>query len=208
LNEIGKPKEGETILISGACGTVGSIVGQLAKLKGCTVVGITGSDEKVDYITKELGFDKAINYKKVSNMKDEIQRICPNGIDLYYDNVGGDILDAAILNLKQFGRIVICGSISGYNKEDDYGPRLWFHLVSHSARIEAFNSQTYKERWPEAHKQLIEYLDQGKIKYRETVVEGFENILKGFQSVLSGGNIGKEIICVSPFDPNLRPTQA
>lgn len=193
----GQPKEGETVVISGAAGAVGSVVGQIAKLKGCRVVGIAGSDEKVNFLINELGFDEVINYK-TENVHDALKQHCPNGVDVYFDNVGGDITDQVISHINFGARIVICGAISQYNSsEGSVGPRLFPILLTKSASAYGFIVSDFDHIRSEAENQLQEWLLEGKIKGKETIINGFENTVPAFISLFKGINIGKLLIKVS-----------
>ncbi|HYK72909.1 MAG TPA: NADP-dependent oxidoreductase [Pseudoneobacillus sp.] len=192
----GQPKAGETVVISGAAGAVGSVVGQIARLKGCRVVGICGSDEKKQYLIEELGFNAVVNYK-TENVREALQQYCPNGIDIYFDNVGGDITDQVISHINFGARIVICGAISEYNfAEASVGPRLFPILLNRSASAHGFIVSDFDSLRQEADNQLQEWLIQGKIKSKETIIEGFENTVPAFISLFEGGNIGKMIVQV------------
>lgn len=198
LLDIGKPQEGETVVVSGAAGAVGSIVGQIARLKGCRVVGIAGSDEKISYLTQELGFDAGINYKTTSDMKEALKETCPNGVDIYYDNVGGEISDAVMRRINKYARIIICGQISLYNLEKpDLGPRVQVQLIQKSALMKGFIVGDYQDRQAEGLTDLAKWITEGKIKYRETVTEGFENTPKAFFGLFHGENIGKQLVKVA-----------
>ena len=192
----GQPNEGETVVISGAAGAVGTVVGQIAKLKGCRVVGICGSDEKGQYLINELGFDAVVNYK-TENIREALKHHCPNGIDIYFDNVGGDITDQ-VVSLINFGaRIVICGAISEYNSaEVSVGPRLFPKLLNKSASAHGFIVNDFDHIRHEADHQLHEWVLEGKIKSKETIIEGFENTVPAFLSLFEGGNIGKLLVKV------------
>lgn len=194
LLDIGKPKEGETIVVSGAAGAVGTVVGQIAKLKGCRVVGIAGSQEKKDYLEKELGFDMAINYKE-ENMLQALRKNCPDGIDIYFDNVGGEVSDAVMHLLNFQARIIVCGQISEYNKEQpQYGPRVQMSMLNSSALMKAFIVGDYADRFQEGYKQLGKWVQEGKLKYRENIVEGLENTPLAFMGLFKGENIGKQLV--------------
>lgn len=198
LLDIGQPKPGETVLVSGAAGAVGSLVGQIAKMKGCRVVGVAGSDEKCAVLKNELGFDGALNYKTTRNLRSELRDLCPNGVDVYFDNVGGPISDAAITLINQRARIVICGQIALYNREKtEEGPRNWLYLLVYRARMEGFLVMDYAHRYPEGLAALNRWIDQGLLKTRETVVEGFENTPRAFLGLFSGDNLGKQIVRVA-----------
>ncbi len=198
LLDIGKPKAGETVVVSGAAGAVGSYVGQIAKILGCRVVGIAGADEKIDYLVNELGFDAAFNYKTVTDYRAKLQELCPEGIDVYFDNVGGTITDAVFLTMNQGARIAICGQISQYNLEKpEMGPRLLFTLIVKRARVEGFLIFDYFARFPEGMEKLAQWLREGKLKYRETVAEGIENAPAAFIGMLQGRNTGKQLVKIS-----------
>lgn len=195
LTQIGKPKAGETIVVSGAAGAVGSVVGQIGKILGCRVVGIAGTDEKVDMLKSELGFDYAINYNTTKDMAKAISEACPNGVDIYYDNVGGPISDAVHSNINQFGRIIVCGAISTYNAtEMPMGPRVEGFLIKKSALMHGFIVSDFSAKFAEGAKQLTQWLQEGKLTYEETVVEGFEAIPQAFIGLFSGKNKGKMIV--------------
>ncbi len=173
--KIGDPQKGETAVISGAAGAVGSVAGQIAKLKGCRVIGIAGSDEKIDYLEQELGLDKGINYKKTENMRQAIKEACPDGVDVFFDNVGGELFDAVFENINKKARMVICGQIAEYNEsEPPHGPRPQHKLIKKSARIEGFVVFDFKEEFEEAKKQLGKWYRSGELKYRENLIEGFD----------------------------------
>ena len=198
LLEIGKPLWGETVLVSGAAGAVGSLVGQIAKIKGCRAVGITGSDEKIAYITDELGFDDAYNYKTAGDHGESIQSTCPQGADVYFDNVGGVITDAVFARMNEKGRIVICGQISQYNLEaPEQGPRHLWHLIVKRLRVQGFLVFDFADKYAEALSQMAAWVSEGKLKYREDIVEGLENAPAAFIGMLSGDNMGKRLIKVA-----------
>ena len=193
--EICQPKPGETVVVSGAAGAVGSLVGQIAKIKGCRAIGIAGSDDKIDFIVNELGFDGGFNYQTKPDYSARLKELCPDGIDCYFDNVGGTITDAVFPLLNTFARVSICGQISQYNLgKPDLGPRLLPWVLIKQARVEGFIVLRWMQRWPEGVTQLAQWLKEGKIKYRETIVEGFENIPRGFIGMLSGQNTGKMLV--------------
>lgn len=195
LLEICQPKAGETVVVSGAAGAVGSAVGQIAKIKGCRAVGVAGSDAKVAWLTKELGFDAAFNYKTTENYVTRLQQLCPNGVDCYFDNVGGAISDAILVVMNTKARIAICGQISTYNLDKpEPGPRAFRYLLTKSARAEGFLVYNFAERFPEGMAQMAKWIKEGKIKYRETMVEGFENAPRALIGVLSGENTGKMVV--------------
>ncbi|WP_416043029.1 NADP-dependent oxidoreductase [Bacillus halotolerans] len=200
LLDIGRPKEGETVVVSGAAGAVGSAVGQIAKIKGARVVGIAGSDDKIEYLKNELQFDEAINYKTADDIQQALADACPNGVDVYFDNVGGPISDAVMNLLNEFARIPVCGAISSYNAEneaDDMGPRVQSKLIKTKALMQGFIVSDYSDRFPEGAKQLAEWLRDGKLHYEETITDGFENIPDAFLGLFKGENKGKQLIKVS-----------
>lgn len=195
LTEIGKPKRGETIVISGAAGAVGSIVGQIAKNLGCKVIGIAGTDDKVTMLKSSLRFDAAINYNTTKNMAEAIKEVAPNGVDIYFDNVGGPISDAVLFNINKFARIIICGAISIYNNTElPQSISVQPFLVKNSALMQGFIVSNYAEKFPEAIQQLSKWLAAGKITYAETVVQGFDKIPQTFLDLFDGKNSGKMLI--------------
>jgi NADPH-dependent curcumin reductase CurA len=198
LLDICNPQPGETVLVSGAAGAVGSLVGQIAKIKGCRVVGVAGSDDKVRYVTQELGFDAAFNYKSVNDYVRQLKEVCPHGIDAYFDNVGGPLTDAVFLTMNLHTRISICGQISQYNLEKpEMGPRLLWKLIEKRAKVQGFLIFDYTSRYKEGLRQLTEWFRAGQIKYQETITEGIENAPKAFIGMLKGQNIGKQLVKVS-----------
>ncbi|MEP6627331.1 MAG: NADP-dependent oxidoreductase, partial [Ginsengibacter sp.] len=174
LIDIGKPKSGETVVVSGAAGAVGIVVGQIAKLKGCKVVGIAGSDDKISMLKAEFHFDEVINYKTTANIGEAIKKACPDGVDIYFDNVGGEISDAVIANINFHARIVLCGQISLYNStERPMGPRLQPMLLTRSVLMQGFIVSNYQSRFPEGIVQLSQWVKEGKLTYKETIMNGF-----------------------------------
>jgi len=195
LQEIGKPKSGETLVVSGAAGAVGSIVGQIGKIMGCRVIGIAGSDEKVAALKSKFGFDEAINYKTTENMQEAVAAAAPDGVDIYFDNVGGDISDAVIFNMNKYGRIAICGTISSYNDtEASKGPRLQPYILKNSMLMQGFIVSNYANKFPEGVKQLSAWLKAGKLQYSETIVNGFDQIPQAFMDLFEGKNDGKMVV--------------
>ncbi|HEY9169806.1 MAG TPA: NADP-dependent oxidoreductase [Lutibacter sp.] len=195
LTEIGKPKKGETIVVSGAAGAVGSIVGQIGKILGCRVIGIAGSDEKTALLKSKFGFDEAINYNTTKNMAAAIKEAAPNGVDIYFDNVGGPISDAVLLNINQFARFVICGAISLYNSTElPKSMSVQPFLVKNSALMQGFIVFNYAEKYAEAIAQLSIWLAEGKLTYTETIIEGFDTIPQAFLDLFEGKNSGKMLI--------------
>jgi len=196
LLDIGAPKEGETVVVSGAAGAVGTTVCQIAKLKGCRAVGIAGSDEKNRYLEQELGVDATINYKN-GDVAQALKDACPKGVDVYFDNVGGEVSDAVMPLLNHGARLIICGQISLYNLDkQDIGPRPQPYLLVNSALMQGFIISDYASRFPEGVTQLAGWLGAGKLKYAETIVEGFENTPQAFIGLFSGENLGKQIVKV------------
>ena len=195
LQEIGKPKAGETLLVSGAAGAVGSVVGQIGKILGLRVVGIAGTDEKGELLKNDFGFDEVINYKTTEDMTQAIKTACPDGVDVYFDNVGGSISDSALFSINRFARLIICGAISVYNSTKlPTGVSVQPFLVKNSALMQGFIVSNYAEKFPEAIKQLSEWVSNGELKYTETIVEGFENTPQAFIDLFSGKNKGKMIV--------------
>jgi NADPH-dependent curcumin reductase CurA len=198
LLDITDPKPGETLVISTAAGAVGSLVGQIGKIKGCRVVGLTGSDEKCRWIKDELGFDAAINYK-TANLPEAMKHNCPNGIDIYFDNVGGAILEAVLNQINLKARISICGMISQYNADQPVpGPSNLANLIVKRARMEGFLCFDYNPRAEEAFTQMIGWSMQGKLKYRVDVVQGLEHAPSALHKLFDGSNTGKLIVQVGP----------
>lgn len=198
LLDIGQPKEGETVVVSGAAGAVGTIVGQIAKLKGCRVVGIAGSDDKCAFLTNELGFDAAINYKTVPDLSEALASACPDGVDVYFDNVGGTISDHVMSHINAFARIVICGQIALYNlKEQELGPRMGMKLLRTRSMVRGFIVSDHAHRYDEAQAQLTAWFQEGILKHKEHIVEGFDNTIEAFLGLFRGDNLGKQLIRVS-----------
>jgi NADPH-dependent curcumin reductase CurA len=195
LIEIGAPKAGETIVVSGAAGAVGSVVGQIGKILGCSVVGITGSDEKAELLKSKFKFDNAINYKTSPDLSKAIKNACPNGVDIYFDNVGGDISDAVLANINKHARLPVCGAISLYNEtKAPVGPRIQTILLTKSAMMRGFIVGDFASKFPEAVRQLAVWLKEAKLTYSETIVYGFENIPQAFLDLFEGKNEGKMIV--------------
>jgi NADPH-dependent curcumin reductase CurA len=197
LLDVCEPKAGEIVVVSGGAGAVGSAVGQLAKIHGCKVVGIAGSDEKVAFM-KELGFDAGFNYKTTDNYYAKLKELCPDGIDVYYDNVGGPITDAVFPLLNLHARVGICGQISQYNLEKpDLGPRILWHLIPQRAKVQGFLVFDFVKRHDEALQKLGDWVAEGKLKYRESYTDGLENALSAFRGLFDGANIGKQLVRVA-----------
>lgn len=183
------------MVVSGAAGAVGVVVGQIAKINGCRVLGIAGSDEKIQRLKDEFGFDEAINYKTTPDMKKAIAALCPEGVDIYFDNVGGEISDAVISNINFHARIPLCGQISLYNsKEVPMGPRLQPMLLTRSVLMQGFIIFNYQHRFPEGIEQLFKWVKEGKLKFTETIVKGFDQMPAAFLGLFKGENIGKMIV--------------
>ncbi len=198
LLDIGRPMPGETLVVSGAAGAVGTGVGQIGKIKGCRVIGIAGSEGKIRYLIDELGFDAAINYRTVPDIKKALKEHCPNGVDIYFDNVGGEISDAVMPLLNFNARIVLCGQISQYNAEKpDMGPRIQPYLLVKSALMKGFIIVNYAGRYEEGIADLGTWVKQKKLKYAENIVEGLENAPKAFIGLFKGENLGKQLVKVS-----------
>ncbi len=194
LLEVGKPKEGETVLVSAAAGGVGSIVGQIAKLKGCRAVGLTGSDEKCAWLKEELGYDAAVNYK-TANLRAALEEACPKGIDVFFDSVGGEILDTVLTRLNYRGRIALCGAISQINEPElPPGPRNYLQLLAKSACMEGFTTLDFAGRYDEARAHLARWIREGKIRYRDDIVEGLENAPSHLLRLFSGEHRGKLMV--------------
>ena len=198
LKEIGQPKPGETVVVSAASGAVGSVVGQLAKIWGCRAVGIAGGREKCDYVARELGFDACIDYK-AGDVKAALKAHCPKGIDVYFDNVGGDILDDVLARLARRARVVICGAISQYNNTGGFqGPKNYMSLLVNRARMEGMVVFDHADRFPQAVAELAGYLQGGRMKSREDVVHGLENFPDALLKLFRGENFGKLVLQVAP----------
>ena len=192
--EVGKIKEGDIVLVSGAAGAVGSIVGQIAKLKGCTVIGIAGGQEKCDYLKNELGFDEAIDYKN-ENIYSALKKKCPKGIDVFFDNVGGVILDAALSKLRMHAKVVVCGAISQYNnKHKINGPSNYLSLLVTRSSMQGMVVMDYTKDFGTAAKQMGIWLKEGKLKSREDIYEGIENFQETYNRLFSGDKNGKLVL--------------
>ena len=195
LEDIGKPVPGQTVFVSGAAGAVGSVVCQIAKAKGCRVVGSAGSQEKVDWLTDEAGVDVALNYRTVEDLRSALLEACPDGIDVYFDNVGGDHLEAALWGMNERGRIIACGSISTYNAtEPQPGPSNLFQIVIKRLLLQGFIVSDHLDRFPAFAHDMGAWIADGKVVWRETVHEGIENAPQAFLGLFSGANMGKMIV--------------
>jgi NADPH-dependent curcumin reductase CurA len=198
LLDVCDPQRGETVVVSGAAGAVGTLVGQIAKIKGCRVVGVAGSDAKISWLLDELGFDAAFNYKTAADCYGTLKDLCPDGIDVYFDNVGGAITDAVLRLINVKARISVCGQISQYNLEEpELGPRWLGQLIVKQAKVQGFLVSGYAERFPEGLRQLATWLKQGKLKYREDVAQGIEAAPQAFIGMLRGRNQGKQLVQLS-----------
>jgi NADPH-dependent curcumin reductase CurA len=199
LLEVGQPKPGETVVVSAASGAVGGLVGQIAKLKGCRAVGLAGSDAKVDYITRELGFDAGINYRMAPDLDAALHAACPGGIDVYFDNVGGRITEAVSRHVNAFARFAICGLISQYNlTEPELAPRNERFVLVNRVRIQGFIVFDFAARYRDGLAQLTEWVRQGQLKYREHFVDGLERAPAALIGLLQGKNFGKMVVRVGP----------
>ena len=194
LMEVGQPRAGETVVVSGAAGAVGQTVGQLAKIKGCRAVGIAGGPDKCRWVVEELGFDACIDYKSGS-VRDGLKQHCPDGVDIYFDNVGGEILDTVLTRINRKARIVVCGAISQYNNTTPVqGPKNYLSLLVNRARMEGMVVFDYAERYPLAVAEMAGYLKDGRMKSREDVVHGLANFPAALLKLFSGANFGKLVL--------------
>ena len=185
------------MVVSAASGAVGAVVGQIALLMGCKVIGMAGTDEKVAYVVDELGFDAGINYK-TDDLDAALRSACPDGIDVFFDNVGGVLTDVVLTQIRYRARVAICGQISQYNlAEPEYGPRNLRYLLTNQARMEGFLVFNYTDRYEEARARLAGWVKDGAIKYREDMIEGFENAPQAFIGLMHGANFGKLLIKVA-----------
>lgn len=194
--ELCQPKAGETVVVTGAAGAVGSLVGQIAKIKGCKVIGFAGSDDKVQWLEKELGFDKAINYK-TADAQVALKAAAPNGVDCYFDNVGGELSSIIIGQMNARGRVSVCGSISSYNADPSKMPKatiLQPSIVFSQLKIEGFLVWRWIDRWNEAFAQLVDWIKSGQLKANEHVTEGFDKLFDAFVGMLNGENVGKAVV--------------
>ena len=194
--DIGQPKKGETVVVSAAAGAVGSIVCQIAKIKGCRVVGIAGSDEKCNWLKNDLKVDEVINYKK-DDILESLKEKCPEGIDIYFENVGGETLDAALTLMNNYGRIPVCGLISMYNDWETPGPKMFRNILMKRLTVKGFLVSDYLDRYAESLEALSEWMAEGKIQYKVDIVEGIENAPSAVNKLFTGENNGKLVIKVS-----------
>ena len=199
LKEIGRPKAGETLVVSGAAGATGSLVGQMGKILGCRVVGTAGTDDKCAHLTRDLGFDAAINYRKAGDLHEALRQACPDGVDVYFENVGGAVLDAVLRCLNPFARVPLCGMISQYNQETpEPGPRYLFSMVGNRVLMQGFIISDHFERYPEFLREAGGWLKAGRLKHQETIVEGIENAPRAFLGLFKGDNVGKMLVKSGP----------
>jgi NADPH-dependent curcumin reductase len=196
LLDICQPKAGETVVVSAASGAVGSVVGQIAKLKGARAVGIAGGKAKCDYVVNELGFDACVDYK-AGRLNEDLKAAAPKGIDCYFENVGGEILDAVLRQMNAFSRIAVCGLISQYNATEAYGVKTFQSILTNRIKVQGFIVSDRMELWGKALPELIGWVAGGKIKYRETVAHGLENAPKAFIGLLKGENFGKQLVKIA-----------
>jgi NADPH-dependent curcumin reductase len=197
LLELGQPKPGETVVVSGAAGATGSIAGQIARIKGCRVIGMAGSADKCRWLTEELGFDAAINYRS-EDVGAALDRLCPGGIDVYFDNVGGEILDLCLARIATHARVVLCGGISRYNATGPIpGPKNYFNLVFRRARMEGFIVLDYAARFPEAITEMRQWIATGQLKQQVTVIDGFRELPRALIKLFEGYNTGKMMVKTS-----------
>ena len=198
LMDVGQPKAGETVVVSGAAGAVGQTVGQLAKIKGCRVVGIAGGAAKCDWVVRELGFDACVDYKS-GNVRDGLKQHCPAGVDIYFDNVGGEILDTVLTRINRKARIIICGAISQYNNTTPVqGPKNYMSLLVNRARMEGIVVFDYTDRFPLAVAELAGYLKDGRMKSKEDVARGLDTFPETLLKLFNGENFGKLVLEVAP----------
>jgi len=195
LLDVGRPKAGETVVVSGAAGAVGQVVGQIAKIKGCRVIGIAGGKDKCDYL-RSIGFDAAIDYKH-DDVKAALKQHCPKGVDVYFDNVGGDILDAVLTQLAMHARIVICGAISQYNEARMKGPSNYMSLLVNRATMQGMVVFDYASRYGEAAREMAGWMAAGELKTREDIVEGLETFPEALLKLFKGENTGKLVLKVA-----------
>jgi NADPH-dependent curcumin reductase CurA len=201
LLDIGQPQPGETVFVSAASGAVGSVVCQIAKIKGCRVVGSAGSDEKIAWLKDVAGVDAAFNYKEVGDLSAELGRLCPQGVDVYFENVGGAHLQAALEHMNSFGRVAVCGMISQYNATGAQpGPSNLSYVIGKRLMLKGFIVSDHYDRLPQFYADMGGWIAQGKVKWQETVIEGLENAPRAFIGLFKGENLGKMLVKVGP-DP-------
>ena len=199
LLDIGQPKEGETVFVSAAAGAVGSIACQISKIKGCHVVGSTGSDQKVNWLLEKARVDVAFNYKQANNLEDELRQHCPDGIDIYFENVGGEHLEAAISLMNVFGRIILCGMISQYNETAPQpGPKNLISAIGKRLKLQGFIVSDHTDRVSDFYGDMRQWINEGMIKWEETIIEGLENAPQAFIGLFKGENMGKMTVKIGP----------
>jgi NADPH-dependent curcumin reductase CurA len=199
LYEIGQPRAGETVVVSAASGAVGQVVGQLAKLSGCRVVGIAGGPDKCAFVTRELGFDACVDYKAANDLDAALKAACPDGVDVYFDNVGGRVTDAVIVNLNFWSRVALCGAVSQYNNATpEMGPRLMWPFVGRRVTLRGFIVSDFAAKYEPARRQMGDLVRSGKLKYREHIVDGIDNAPRAFIGMLRGENFGKTLVRIGP----------
>ncbi len=196
LFEIGQPKPGETVLVSAASGAVGSVVGQLAKIHGCRAVGIAGGRAKCDYVVNDLGFDTCVDHR-AANLYDDLNAACPNGVDVDFENVGGPVLDTALRVMNRHSRIVVCGLIAEYNATEPYGYKRLRAVLVNRIRMQGMIVFDWKDRYSEALQGLAAHVAAGKLKYRESIVEGLDNAPRALAGLLKGENFGKQLVKIA-----------
>lgn len=200
LMEIGKPKPGDTVVVTAAAGAVGMLVGQIAKIHGCRTIGVAGGAEKCRWLQQEMGYDEVVDYKN-ENVVERLRALAPNGVDVHFENVGGDVLDAGLTVMKDFGRVVICGLISTYNASGPVpGPYMFRNLIMRRLTVQGFVILDYLDRYPEYQQKLAGWMLEGRLKYRMHIVDGLENAVDGLKLLYSGGNNGKLMVRIGP-DP-------
>jgi len=193
LSEIGQPKPGDTVVVSAASGAVGGVAGQLAKIRGCRAVGIAGGPAKCDYVVRDLGFDACVDYK-AGNLLQNLRQACPKGVDVHFENVGGEILDTLLRVMNPYSRMIVCGLIAEYNATAPYGYTMLRSVLVNRIRMQGMIVFDWKDRYGEARERLAGYLAEGKLKYRESIVDGIEDAPKGLIALLKGGNFGKQLV--------------
>ncbi len=193
LYDIGAPKAGETVVVSAAAGAVGGVVGQLAKMRGCRAVGIAGGPAKCDFVARELGFDACVDYRD-PGLADALAAATPQGIDVYFENVGGAVLDTVLRRLNPFARIPLCGLVSQYNETEPYGVKAFASLLTNRVRLQGFIVSDHLQRWPEALEKLEAWVAAGELRYRESVADGLRSAPRAFIGMLRGENLGKQLV--------------
>lgn len=200
--DICRPQRGETVVVSGAAGAIGMVAGQIARIRGCRVVGVAKSDVAIDWLVDELGFDAALGYDSAAELDGELERLCPDGVDAYFDNVGGNLTDAVMRSLNPGARIAVCGQLSRFDVEESgSGPRWWGHLIVTQAKVQGFRVSAYAERYDEGLERLLRWLQQGELSYREQIAQGIEAVPQAFIGMLQGRNQGKQLVQISAADP-------